>query len=122
MVLPGQCRVVGILYSPQVPCSFSDLYVVCDNHDNDRATFVQLVKYGMRCPQSDIQNAYRSMIKYSRTFWRRMYMYPLSIYKKRATIGPSAKRHLMAFRWRADSGPKLFIMGKYYFAALFPKQ
>ena len=26
---------------------------------------------------------------------------------KRAIIGPPAKRHLMAFRWRADDGPTL---------------
>ena len=27
----------------------------------------------------------------------------------RATIGPPAKRHVMAFRWRADSGPLLDV-------------
>ena len=26
---------------------------------------------------------------------------------KRATFGPPPKRHLMAFRWRADDGPTL---------------
>ena len=26
---------------------------------------------------------------------------------KRAILGPPAKRHLMAFRWRADDGPTL---------------
>ena len=28
-----------------------------------------------------------------------------------ATIGPPMKRHLMAFRWRADGGPLIVVFG-----------
>ena len=32
---------------------------------------------------------------------------PNKYHYKRAIIGPPVKRHLMAFRWRADDGPSL---------------